>query len=71
MTWRRNSLRRPHVWVDDQVWNGPMGVFEFEKFATGTVAVAECLARLTESGAITIIGGGDSVSWLTEGWTHG
>lgn len=44
-----------------QVWNGPMGVFEFDKFAAGTLAVANCLAGLTEKGSITIIGGGDSV----------
>ncbi|CAM9573723.1 unnamed protein product, partial [Hapterophycus canaliculatus] len=46
------------------VWNGPMGVFEFDRFAAGTFAVADCLAKLTssEEGAITIIGGGDSVA---------
>lgn len=38
-----------------------MGVFEFDKFATGTLAIANCLAGLTDSGSITIIGGGDSV----------
>ena len=41
------------------VWNGPMGVFEFPTFATGTKAMAKALA---ESGAITIIGGGDSAA---------
>jgi len=44
------------------VWNGPMGVFEFPNFATGTNAVAKALAEATNNGAITIIGGGDSAS---------
>ncbi|MEO0801665.1 MAG: phosphoglycerate kinase [Cyanobacteria bacterium J06642_2] len=44
------------------IWNGPMGVFEFDKFAVGTEAIARTLAGLTQQGAITIIGGGDSVA---------
>jgi len=44
------------------IWNGPMGVFEMEKFASGTNAVAQTLAECTAKGAITIIGGGDSVA---------
>ena len=44
------------------VWNGPMGVFEFEAFAKGTFGVAEALAEVTDKGGITIIGGGDSVA---------
>jgi phosphoglycerate kinase len=44
------------------IWNGPMGVFEFDKFAAGTEAVARSLAEITKTGAITIIGGGDSVA---------
>ncbi|MGL6135970.1 MAG: phosphoglycerate kinase, partial [Planktothrix sp.] len=44
------------------IWNGPMGVFEFEKFAAGTKAIALTLADLTKEGSITIIGGGDSVA---------
>ncbi|MBG0788147.1 MAG: phosphoglycerate kinase, partial [Anaerolineaceae bacterium] len=41
------------------VWNGPMGVFEFDNFAKGTFAVADALAK---SDAISIVGGGDSAS---------
>ncbi len=44
------------------LWNGPMGVFEFDKFAVGTEAIAHTLADLTKQGASTIIGGGDSVA---------
>ena len=44
------------------VWNGPMGVFEFDNFAHGTNAIAQALVEATEKGAITIIGGGDSAA---------
>lgn len=44
------------------IWNGPMGVFEFDKFAVGTEAIARSLSDLTKTGATTIIGGGDSVA---------
>ncbi|MBF2005643.1 phosphoglycerate kinase [Chlorogloeopsis fritschii PCC 9212] len=44
------------------VWNGPMGVFEFDKFAVGTEAIAHTLAEVSKQGATTIIGGGDSVA---------
>ncbi|MEG3926421.1 MULTISPECIES: phosphoglycerate kinase [unclassified Microcoleus] len=44
------------------IWNGPMGVFEMEKFAVGTEGIARSLAGLTQTGTTTIIGGGDSVA---------
>jgi len=44
------------------VWNGPVGVFEIDATAKGTIAVAEALAKATAAGATTIIGGGDSAS---------
>ena len=44
------------------IWNGPMGVFEIDKFAVGTEAIARTLAELTPNGTTTIIGGGDSVA---------
>ena len=48
------------------LWNGPMGVFEFEKFAEGTLKLANVLADLTDQGRTTIIGGGDSVAAAEE-----
>lgn len=48
------------------VWNGPMGVFEFEKFSKGTFSVAHALAGVTAKGGTTIIGGGDSVAACNE-----
>ncbi|OGS19899.1 MAG: phosphoglycerate kinase [Elusimicrobia bacterium RIFOXYA2_FULL_40_6] len=44
------------------VWNGPMGVFEVEKFANGTLQIAKLIAQATAKGAISIVGGGDSVA---------
>ncbi len=44
------------------IWNGPMGVFEIDKFAKGTEAIAHTLSELTPKGTTTIIGGGDSVA---------
>ncbi len=44
------------------VWNGPMGVFELDETAKGTFAIADILAKATQKGAITIVGGGDSAS---------
>jgi len=44
------------------LWNGPMGVFEIDQFATGTRSIAEMMASRTAAGAVTIVGGGDSVA---------
>ncbi len=44
------------------LWNGPMGVFEFDNFAHGTIAIAHAIADATASGAYSLVGGGDSVA---------
>jgi phosphoglycerate kinase len=48
------------------VWNGPVGVFEMERFSAGTRAVAEAVAKATAAGATTIIGGGDTATAAEE-----
>lgn len=48
------------------LWNGPLGVFEFPKFANGTTAVAKAVADATSKGAFSLIGGGDSVSAINK-----
>jgi phosphoglycerate kinase len=57
------------------IWNGPMGVFETPPFDHGTFAVAHAMARATERGAVTVVGGGDSAAAvaqadLTDRMTH-
>ena len=47
------------------VWNGPMGVFEVDQFAKGTMSIAEAVADATDDGAFSVVGGGDSVSALS------
>lgn len=48
------------------LWNGPMGVFEMEKFANGTAAIAKVIANATDKGAFSVIGGGDSVAAINK-----
>ncbi|MDP3468816.1 MAG: phosphoglycerate kinase [Daejeonella sp.] len=48
------------------LWNGPMGVFEMEKFETGTKSVAEAVVEATKKGAFSLIGGGDSAAAVTK-----
>lgn len=48
------------------LWNGPAGVFEMDKFSGGSKAIAEAIARATEKGAFSLIGGGDSVACINK-----
>jgi phosphoglycerate kinase len=48
------------------LWNGPMGVFEMEKFSKGTTAIAKAIAAATANGAYSLIGGGDSVAAINK-----
>ncbi len=48
------------------LWNGPMGVFEMDKFAKGTSSIAQAIARATSKGAFSLIGGGDSVAAINK-----
>ncbi|MET0638340.1 MAG: phosphoglycerate kinase [Chitinophagaceae bacterium] len=52
------------------LWNGPMGVFEMEKFQNGTKAIAVAIAEATQKGAYSLVGGGDSVSAVNQFGFH-
>ena len=48
------------------LWNGPMGVFEMESFATGTKFIIDALVKATKKGTFTLVGGGDSVAAINK-----
>lgn len=48
------------------LWNGPAGVFEFEKFTTGSRAIADAIVKATKNGAFSLVGGGDSVACVNK-----
>jgi phosphoglycerate kinase len=53
------------------LWNGPLGVFEMESFAKGTIALGDYIAEATEKGAFSLVGGGDSVAAVKQfGFEH-
>lgn len=53
------------------LWNGPLGVFEMESFAKGTIALGDYIAEATENGAFSLVGGGDSVAAVKQfGFEH-
>jgi len=62
----RNSFTKIIKNAKTIVWNGPMGIFETDEFAGGTLAVAKALTEATEKGAVSIVGGGDSVAALAK-----
>ena len=58
------SFKEPIEFAGTIVWNGPLGIFEFENFKKGNDSVAELIA---DSGAFTLIGGGDTIAGLPKG----
>ncbi|HMP87529.1 MAG TPA: phosphoglycerate kinase, partial [Lacibacter sp.] len=62
----REQFRNVLIHSRTILWNGPMGVFEMEKFRDGTIAVAQAVADATRSGAFSLVGGGDSVAAVND-----
>ena len=62
----RNDFREVILRSKTILWNGPMGVFEMEKFQAGTRAIAEAVAEATQNGAFSLVGGGDSVAAVNQ-----
>ena len=58
----KRSFREVILSAKTILWNGPVGVFEIDKFATGTRAVADAIVEATAHGAYSLVGGGDSVA---------
>lgn len=48
------------------LWNGPVGVFEMEKFAAGSIAVGQAIVEATKKGGFSLVGGGDSVACVNQ-----
>ena len=48
------------------LWNGPAGVFEFDKFTAGSKAIADAIVEATQNGAFSLVGGGDSVACINK-----
>jgi phosphoglycerate kinase len=60
-TWKKVIMNSRTI-----LWNGPVGVFEMPKFAKGTLALVEFVAKATQQGAFSLVGGGDSVAAVTQ-----
>ena len=62
----QNDFREAIESANTILWNGPAGVFEMDKFAGGSQAIAESIAKATSNGAFSLIGGGDSVACINK-----
>jgi len=72
----RENIKKILLEAKTILWNGPVGVFEIDKFAEGTKAVAESVAEATKNGAMSVLGGGDTVAAIekfgimTDAYSH-